>query len=178
MSMSMNLFSVITFHLASVFFLSGLAKLISFKIFQQVVVDYRLTSTKLAIIIGSVIPWIEIIAALFLLYETTWLSGATVLLLLLLLFAYAAIMILRSEQTVSCGCYGRLMDAKVDAFTLGKIGYLIFLVGTGFFFLHKGSVHHTVPAVITGVSLTLLVLVIQSAWQQYQDNMDRLRKMR
>lgn len=173
----LNLFTAaIVIHLFCIFFLSAVLKMIYFRASIQMVIEYDIFPEAYSRVWGSMLPFIEFMAALMLLHESTMRYGAFVQFLLLLSFAFAVILVLKSNRKLMCGCYGKLLDTEVDAFTLGKIFFLLIL---SIYMLIAGSsvtIEYSFYSVGLGIYMTALLLVTQKVWGTHQESMRLLKK--
>jgi len=167
------LLSILLNHVASLFILSGVVKVFSYKEFIEATINFRVIPYKAAIIAGGAVPLLEMAGGLFLLSMVTRSYGIILLTLLLLAFFYSVWKVLKEGRTVSCSCYGGLLDAKADRFTLGKIVYL--LVVLAMLFVNEQT-ELTAASAITGIILTIIFFIVQKLWQTYSQTMERLRK--
>ncbi len=158
--------------------ISAVSKLISYKAFLQFVVNFHLFPRRISLIIGSLIPYVELMGAALLLLEPTRSKGAIILLSLLTMFSYAVTQVLRSKRRITCGCYGRLIDATVDRFTIGKIVYFFLVTIIIGFIKPLQNAEISALTIVIGTSLSFLVFVLQIMWQRYRETLDRLRKIK
>ncbi len=92
--------------LAGVFATAALSKLRSLDAFEGVVRNYRILPEQLAGGFARVLPVVECVAALGLLFETTRAAAALLVAALLVLFAWAmAWNLLRGRREIDCGCF-------------------------------------------------------------------------
>ena len=157
--------NVLIVHIASLFIIAGIAKLIFLKQFLQYAINFNVLPRGPTLFIGILIPFFEIIGAFLLLQQTTWNIGVAILILLLLAFGYSILQLIKSEKTIHSCCYGTWLKADTDYFTFGKVVYLFFLL------LYVG---HTIPRiginlsfypVMTGLILTLFLIIAHKVWQ-------------
>ncbi|MFB4166079.1 MauE/DoxX family redox-associated membrane protein [Alteribacillus sp. JSM 102045] len=167
---------IIVFHIASLFFISAIAKLTSLKQFLQFVLDFNVLPARIAIVFGMLIPFLEFLGAAFLMIEHTHLYGGAILSFLLITFLYAIIHVLQSGEQISCGCYGRWFDFKVNQFTLGKAVYLLFLIIITIIVTPIYNGEYSVFFIVMGMILTLLLLVTEKMWQIHIQTMEHLHK--
>jgi len=172
----LQLESIILIHIVSLFIISAITKVISYKTFLQLVDNFKILPQKMIVIIGSAIPIFELMGATFLLVDRTRIYGALIIILLLMMFSYAINQVLKTNRRISCGCYGRFIVADVDAFTMGKIVYLLVLIIFIGFIRPLETIELSVPIVLVGTFVTIVVLIMQKAWQYYNQTLERLRK--
>ena len=163
-------------HIASLFIIAGIAKLIFLKQFLQYAIDFNVLPRGPTLFTGFLIPFFEVIGGFLLLQQTTWNSGVAILILLLLGFGYSILQQIKSARTVSNGFYGKWLKTDTDYFTFGKIVYLFFLL------LY---VSHTIPRiginlsfypVMTGLILTLFLIIAHKVWQLTKNTSRKQRK--
>jgi putative oxidoreductase len=108
------LLHVLRFGLAALFVWTGLLKLQSPDATQMAVFQYRLVSWEAAGVLATLIPMLELSAALGLLLPRLRLGGITLCTGLLLVFCGALGSALVRNLDISCGCFGTT-DAQVPA---------------------------------------------------------------
>lgn len=176
--MAMDIGIIILFHIVSLFTISAIAKLTSFKQFLQFVVDFNVLPARIATVFGVFIPFLELLGTVFLLVEHTRLFGASILSFLLMTFIYAIIHVLQSGAQISCGCYGRLFDSKVTRFTLGKVVYLLFLIIITIVVAPIYTGEFSASFIVIGMILTLLLLMTEKMWQIHSQTLEHLRNLK
>jgi hypothetical protein len=170
------LISAIVVHLFCIFSFSALLKILYYKNFIDMVIEYDILPGAYSRIWGSLLPFIELLAAFLLLQQSTLKYGAVVQLLLLFSFAYAVIMVLSSKRKLTCGCYGKLLDTEVDIFTLGKILFLSILSLLLLMTHTAVTIDHSLYSVGVGIYMTIFLLITQKVWAIHQESMRILRK--
>ncbi|MCE7791566.1 hypothetical protein K8O68_03885 [Salipaludibacillus sp. CUR1] len=176
--MALELGSIVLIHIVTLFFISAAAKLVSFQAFIDFTIDFRILPERLSKAAAVSIPFLELLGAGLLLVGPARIYGTVILVSLLLLFGYAVTRVLKTNRQVSCGCYGKLIDAKADSFTIGKIVYFLGLI---LFFTAINPPYTaalSAPAVITGTALTLLFLLTQLIWETHSAALERLRRIK
>lgn len=168
--------SAIVVHLFCIFSFSALLKILYYKNFIYMVIEYDILPEAYSRVWGSILPFIELLAALLLLQQSTLKYGATVLLFLLFSFVYAVIMVLSSKRKLTCGCYGKLLDTEVDTFTLGKIIFLSILSLMVLMIKSTVTIEHSFYSVGVGIYMTVFLLITHKVWAIHQESMRLLRK--
>lgn len=74
---------------------------------------FQLPPTSVARIVGTLLPWIELLLALSLIVGVAARAGAGVAIALLLLFSIAQATVLVQGRRVECGCFGSLSSEPV-----------------------------------------------------------------
>jgi putative oxidoreductase len=108
------LLHLLRFGLAALFVWTGLLKLQSPDATQMAVFQYRLVSWEAAGVLATLIPMLELSAALGLLLPRLRLGGISLCIGLLLVFCGALASALARNLDISCGCFGTT-DAHVPA---------------------------------------------------------------
>lgn len=168
--------SMILVHLAALLFITAFWKLTRIKSFIKLTVAYHVLPAFLSRIVGFMIPFLEVLSGFLLLYVGTAKYGAILFIILLACFAYAVIRVLKENRKISCGCYGQGMESEADAFTLGKIIYLIML---SLFVVITDQVHIQDVSVLSlffGMLLTIVLLLTQKVWTLHRHAVAQLRK--
>jgi len=172
----LQLESILLIHIISLFIISAITKIISYKAFLQLVDNFKILPQKLIGIVGGAIPIMELVGAILLVVDRTRMYGAFMIILLLTVFSYAIIQVLKTNRRIRCGCYGRFIIADVDAFTMGKIVYFLGLITFIAFVRPLETIELSVPIILVGTFVTILVLIMQKVWQHYNQTLERLRK--
>ncbi|WP_078594793.1 MauE/DoxX family redox-associated membrane protein [Evansella clarkii] len=176
--MGEHFINILIIHTASFFILTGTAKLFSLKQFLLYTADFQILPRPLSYAAGSLIPILEIGGGFLLLNYGWWNMGAAILLVLLTLFGFSLLKIINSGRKIRCGCYGKWLAAEADIFSLGKAIYFFFLLLLVSASVPSTGIHLSIPAIVTGFLLTLLVIAAQKMWQLYQQNKQQLQNKR
>ena len=94
--------------LGGLFVYAGAVKVLDPLDFAQDILNYQLVGQSLSLIAAIVLPWLEILAGLFLI-AGTWKHGAALIISALLVFfiVLTAVTMIRGLE-VDCGCFGAL----------------------------------------------------------------------
>ncbi|MFD1425619.1 hypothetical protein JOD24_000291 [Kroppenstedtia sanguinis] len=169
-------YSVLTVYLALTFLFSAIAKLRHMGSFVEVTQAYEVLSSPWDRIFACLLPFLEMGAVVFLLFRQTHVWGVWILVGLLSVFAWAVGSVIHSGRVITCGCYGKWMDAQADRFTLLKIASLgvVCMVLLGGQISGAGIDLRALP-LTSGAILFLLSLLAQKIWISYQNSLARLR---
>ena len=97
---------VLRLYIGVVFIYAGMHKIHSPLEFADTLADYRLLPHWSVNLVAVVLPWMELIAGMFLILGLRTKLAATILAILLAVFTGAILInVLRGEQ-ISCGCFG------------------------------------------------------------------------
>ena len=118
---------VVTIAVALLFLTSGITHLINPYYFLSVVYDYELTGRNFGIVIAALVPFAQLVAAVFLLARFRIMGAIGLAILLLGTFAYAQYHALRHGLQISCGCFGATSLAQVNYASLAFV--LVLLTG-------------------------------------------------
>ncbi|MET3107927.1 hypothetical protein AAKU58_002768 [Oxalobacteraceae bacterium GrIS 1.18] len=121
---------------AGIMIASAIPKLRDLASFEEVVVEYRILPEGLARLVGRALPWLELLAAVGLVYPMTSLLSAQVLALLVAGFGCAiAVNLLRGRTRIDCGCGVTEGSTELNWLMLGRNAFLLILLaisaGTG-----------------------------------------------
>nr|WP_188725204.1 MauE/DoxX family redox-associated membrane protein [Lentibacillus populi] len=156
------------------FFLSGFLKIVSIKQFSSLVLEYRVLPKRISIIVGYIVPFLEVAFAFLILFSKTFIFGVLGIQCLLLSFGYAILNVIKNKRIIACGCYGKFLDAKADNFSLLKI-LLISLINV-FVLVVPKSVNFGIEQYIAGFSLIFFLIIIQKLWSYHKSTVDLLKK--
>lgn len=167
--------NAIVFCLVVIFFVSGISKMIYLKSFIRLVISFQILPPAIAKFCGLILPFIELSGSLLLLSNQYFFYGIFLLVSLLISFLYVVISVLKTQKSVSCGCYGIFLESTVDLFTLSKIIILLL-----FLLIALGSKHSYLNtfspwSLIIGIFLCLLIFICQKIWNVHQEVMGILR---
>lgn len=113
--------------LALLFALSSIGKLLAYRHFILVVEDYALLSHRPAQLVGTLVPWVELLVALWLLANVATAIAASLASALVAVFTVAVIATLHRGLAPECGCFGVLAETRVSWGTVARNGALLFL---------------------------------------------------
>jgi hypothetical protein len=108
------------FGLGTVFFLSGLAKLLNLEEFGHVVRDYRLAPDVMTRPIAFLLPPVETILGFCLLLGIRERAASLGIAFLLLIFSVAMAVNLARGRKVSCGCLGTLAREEISVLAIAR----------------------------------------------------------
>ena len=114
--------------LAAVFGLAGGAKLFDLRGSRRVVADFGVPP-RAALVLGVVLPLVELATAIALLVPATGRVGALAALVLLLGFIAGVARAMRKGLDVDCGCFGPVYSATAGSATLARNAVLAALAG-------------------------------------------------
>lgn len=111
--------------LGGAFVFAGVLKIIDPAKFAQDVTNYRLVPDQLVNLVAILLPWLEVVAGLFVL-TGVWLRAATlVLTALTALFLVVILSALARGLNIECGCFGTVGGKHIGLINLGIDGVLI-----------------------------------------------------
>jgi uncharacterized membrane protein YphA (DoxX/SURF4 family) len=110
--------------LGFVFVVASIDKLADPNAFAVSISYYRLVGEPVTLILATILPWVELLAGLFLLFGIMMRGSSLLLLLMLAVFTAGVISGIARGLDISCGCFTR--DPNVD-----KIGWMKVLENLG-----------------------------------------------
>ncbi len=110
--------------LGFVFLVASIDKVADPNAFAVSISYYRLVGEPVTLILATILPWVELLAGLFLLFGIMMRGSSLLLLLMLVLFTAGVISGIVRGLDISCGCFTR--DPNVD-----KIGWMKVLENLG-----------------------------------------------
>ena len=128
----MNLFSnkylilIIRTVIAVIFIVAGAEKIANPENFALSISNYRLFPVYSINIFAVVLPWIEIISGILLLFGIAVKENSTIILTLLLIFTSAIVISLFRGLSIDCGCFGK--GTQIGMLKLGE--NLLMILGT------------------------------------------------
>jgi len=110
------------------FIVSSLEKIVDPAAFTQSIVSYKLLPVSIAVVIATVLPWLELLCGFAVLFGV-FLRGSSLLLsLMIATFTIAVVLALVRGLDISCGCFTQDPSA-------GKIGWMKVIQNTTLFVL-------------------------------------------
>jgi uncharacterized membrane protein len=114
---------------ATIFLGSAALKFAQPREFRAVVESYRLVPEAMALVLGWLLPALELAGAIGLVVAATRLSAALLLLSLLAVFTGAiALNLARGRRDLDCGCFGPLLRQQLSGWLVVRNGLLGLLV--------------------------------------------------
>jgi uncharacterized membrane protein len=97
--------------------------------FRAAVESYRLVPEAMAVVLGWIVPALELAGAIGLVVAATRGAGALLLLALIVAFTGAiALNLARGRRDLDCGCFGPLLRQPLSGWLIVRNGLLAFLV--------------------------------------------------
>lgn len=172
-----NILSIFITFISAFFIISSIPKIINLKGFITLTADYGVVPGKVATILGALFPFVELILGIMLIFPEARVLAATGIIILLVGFQYAVINVLKTGKTLSCGCYGKLIDSKVDNFTILKIRILI-LISLYIVAMSLLKVENTLfkgGDIVIGIALSITILAFQVLWSTSKQSREILK---
>lgn len=113
--------------LAFVFIYAAIVKISDIEGFSQSVYNYKLLPDITVNIIAIILPWIELTAALLLLFGVSSKENALIISSMLIIFSLAIAISLFRGLDIECGCYGTSDGSKIGMVKLVENAGLIIL---------------------------------------------------
>ncbi|MFE4525025.1 MauE/DoxX family redox-associated membrane protein [Cytobacillus firmus] len=168
------IYNIGIYFLLMFFMISSISKIINLSHFTNIVMEYDVLPEKSVKLFGTLLPFIELLASISLLLDSTKIYGLMALIFLLFCFSISVIRVIKSGKKITCGCYGKFMDSKVDNLTLLKITMLMLL---SIVLLMKSSsflLEFSVFYLFMGLLVTIGVLLIQKLLSFHQETISKL----
>lgn len=141
---SSTIFIILCWAVAALFIFAGVGKIQNPSEFVQHIDNYRLLPYILVTITGLILPWLEVICAIFLLFGF-WRQGASLLLFLLsLLFLFVISSALIRGLDITCGCFA-LNEETTKISYLKLLENLILVVFTFFIYVKSTNTAKEIP---------------------------------
>lgn len=99
--------------LGVVFIFAGMEKISNPENFAMAIYAYRLFPEILINLLAVVIPWIEVVSGLLLLFGTGARENAVIITSLLLMFIIIILISLARGLNIECGCFGTASGSRV-----------------------------------------------------------------
>ncbi len=129
--------------LGGMFILAGMAKIADPELFAKQIADYQILPHILINISAIALPWIEVVAGLFLIAGIRLKANAVIMGLMLIVFIIAISYALILGLDNDCGCLSKMSDQKVGIpKILQNTGLLIAALQIYFFPNSKFTLEH------------------------------------
>jgi len=102
---------------------------------------YKIVGAPLTLIIATVLPWLELLCGLFLLFGMLTKGSSGLILLMLVVFTGGVLSGIARGLDISCGCFTR--DPTVDKIGWLKVSENLLLIVLGFVCLFTNSTRFT-----------------------------------
>lgn len=112
--------------LAFIFIYAGAEKISDPNAFAISISNYRLLPVSTLNLIAIILPWIELVTGVLLLFGISVKENSTIILVMLLIFTVAIIISLFRGLSIDCGCFGK--GTQIGLFKLGE--NLLMIVGS------------------------------------------------
>jgi len=112
--------------IAYIFIYAGAEKIANPDNFALSISNYRLLPTASLNFFAIIIPWIEIVSGLLLLFGILTKENSAIILFLLMIFTIAIIISLFRGLSIDCGCFGK--GTQIGLFKLGE--NLLMIIGS------------------------------------------------
>lgn len=112
--------------LAFVFIYASVIKITNPSDFSQAIANYKLLPNNLVNILAIILPWIEVSAALLLLFGVSVKENSAIISGMLVVFIIAIVISLARGLNINCGCFGTVEGNEIGLTKLlQNIGLLI-----------------------------------------------------
>ncbi len=113
--------------LALVFIYAGIEKISNPKDFAQAIANYKLLPISFVNLFALILPWLELISGILLLFGVAVKENSFVITFLLGIFIVAIIISLFRGLDISCGCFGTNLGTKIGITkVLENVGLFLF----------------------------------------------------
>ncbi len=158
----MSIGSFFQIFIAIIFSISAVAKLIALPSFRKTLENIGIPG-KFRSFVSIVVPILELVISVMILWEVTLTFGLLLLFLLLLAFLGAVLYSFTKQNRISCNCFGSIADETLGWGTIVKI---ILLGASGVYVLWESQYssiwNYEIIDVILTVFISIAVLIIYS----------------
>ncbi|RPI70415.1 MAG: DoxX family membrane protein, partial [Ignavibacteriales bacterium] len=125
--------------LGTIFIYAGMEKISDPEGFARSINNYKIIPFPLINIMALILPWVEVISGLLLLFGVVTRENAFIISSLLLIFFAAIFISLLRGLNIDCGCFGTVGGAKVGVQKLVE-NFLLILLGLQLMFFGGGGI--------------------------------------
>ncbi|HVN47254.1 MAG TPA: MauE/DoxX family redox-associated membrane protein [Bacteroidota bacterium] len=115
--------------LGSIFIVSGLDKIADMNAFVHSILNYQLIGSHLAVVVTTILPWIEILCGVGLILGIYPRASAIIITVLLVIFTILVVSALVRGLDISCGCFTQ--DSSAAKIGWQKIIENILMIAAG-----------------------------------------------
>ena len=105
---------------ALVFILAGIEKISDPSAFSISIENYKLFPLFTINVMAIILPWIELVAGILLLFGVMVKENSAIISVLLLLFTIAIIISLARGLNIDCGCFGTTLGTQIGLLKVGE----------------------------------------------------------
>jgi len=130
--------------LGFVFIYAGILKISDPAGFSEVINNYKLLPLLFVNFFAITLPWIEVVAGLFLLFGISVKENSFIISIMLVVFIFAIVISLGRGLNIECGCFGTSSGTKVGIIKLLEniILLILSLLLTKFYFVFLSITPH------------------------------------
>lgn len=99
--------------LGVVFVIAGMEKISGPNAFAKAIYDYRIFPEVLVNFLAVVIPWIEVVSGLLLVFGILARENAAIISFLLVMFSMLVVISISRGLNIECGCFGTASGSRV-----------------------------------------------------------------
>ncbi len=104
--------------LGFVFIYAGILKISDPAGFSEIIINYKLLPLLFINFFAITLPWIEVVAGLFLLFGISVKENSFIISIMLVVFIFAIVISLGRGLNIECGCFGTSSGTKVGIIKL------------------------------------------------------------
>jgi putative oxidoreductase len=124
--------------LGMVFIVASIDKIANTAAFASSIGNYKLLFPDIAMIIATVLPWVELLCGMGLLFGINWRGSALLSFLMLFIFTVMVGIAMARGLDISCGCFTQ--DPTVGKIGWKKVGEnLLLLLSSAFIYYSTGT---------------------------------------
>ena len=124
--------------LGVVFIFAGIEKVANPADFSEAVANYRVIPHFLQNIVAIVIPWVEVVSGILLLYGKWAKENSTIISVLLIAFNILVLQAMLRGLDIECGCFGTI-DAQIVGFRKLLENFALLAMGISIFRFSKSE---------------------------------------
>ena len=106
--------------LGGIFLYAGAIKIVHPADFSASIGNYRLLPHELINLLAITLPWIEVVAALMLLFGIWKRTSAALIVIMLVVFLIAIGQAVARNLNIDCGCFGTVAGRRVGLMAIGE----------------------------------------------------------
>lgn len=162
----MEIILLLEIFLITLFMISGISKFFSINQFKKTLIELKF-SDYYSKILAICIPTIELLIAIFILFEKTIFIALISTLILSCLFLFVTMYSLITKKQIKCNCFGNFTDEKLGISSLFHIillivPALIILFNNNFNFIEIYSTSEIIFSIVMNLGLIMFFILINA----------------
>ncbi|MEQ2527551.1 MauE/DoxX family redox-associated membrane protein [Bacillaceae bacterium CLA-AA-H227] len=163
------LYNILVHLLLIVLIVSSIPKIINLKDFLNLVKEFDFLPLPILKLYGTILPFTELAGAFLLPIKGMLVYASILIFTVFLSITIGVEYMLKTNKTITCGCYGRFLDSDVSQFTLIKLLFLSSISLMLAFFHNQIQVEIELFSLLAGLFLATILISTEKIWNNHKD---------